>query len=222
MAVGTATGRPIGGRSHEVFHTYRDMAMFNNSKHSGSKRSRVASLTAAAALVLSLPLGSAAPAAAASAPPESPGCETYGCLYEHCPTHVNRRGDNSCKYGVAYERLPDGPDNRRYVKTLWPENYDSDRRHMWDQVAYCESTWRWDINNGNGFHGGVQFHPNTWRFYGGEQYAPNAWQATPEQQISIAERVAYYGYTRADGTHINPQGPGAWPRCGRYLSRPAA
>lgn len=194
--------------------------MFNSSKHIASSRLHFLRVAAAAIIVAALSLGLSAPASAANPPPENPGCETYGCLYEHCPNHYTRTGA-SCEYGIAFERLPDGPDNRRFIRVLWPEHYRSDRRHMWDNVAYCESTWRWHINNGNGFHGGVQFHPNTWNAYGGGEYASHAFQATPEQQISVGERVAYYGWTRPDGSFVPPQGAGAWPRCGRYLSPPA-
>ena len=224
MADGTPDQQDQTPQNAEVFHTYCDLAMFNSCKHSGSRGSRFVRGLAVAALVLGLQVSTMGAASAAAPPAESPGCETYGCLYEHCPTHYSRGGndrDASCDYGVAYQRLPDGPDNRRFVKVLWPEHYSSDRRGMWDDVAYCESTWRWNINNGNGFHGGVQFHPNTWSAYGGGEYAANAWQATPEQQISVAERVAFQGWTRADGSYVRPQGPGAWPRCGRYLSAPA-
>lgn len=72
---------------------------------------------------------------------------------------------------------------------------------VWDRVAYCESTGRWNINTGNGYYGGLQFAAGTWRSYGGQTYAPTANQATKEQQIAIARRV------------LAGQGPGAWPVC---------
>ena len=71
----------------------------------------------------------------------------------------------------------------------------------WDAVAQCESGGNWSINTGNGFSGGLQFHPQTWTGHGGGQYAPSAHLATREQQIAIAEKV------RAS------QGWGAWPAC---------
>ncbi|ODR18152.1 hypothetical protein BHQ19_27400 [Mycolicibacterium porcinum] len=42
----------------------------------------------------------------------------------------------------------------------------------WDTVARCESGGNWAINTGNGYHGGLQFSPSTWRSNGGGEYAP--------------------------------------------------
>ncbi|RWA20484.1 transglycosylase family protein [Mycolicibacterium brumae] len=78
----------------------------------------------------------------------------------------------------------------------------------WDQVAACESGGNWAINTGNGYHGGLQFSPSTWRGAGGGEFAPAAYLATKEQQIAVAERV------------LASQGRGAWPTCGRGLSSP--
>ncbi len=72
---------------------------------------------------------------------------------------------------------------------------------VWDTLAQCESTGNWSINTGNGFHGGLQFHPQTWLAYGGGEYAPYAYMATREEQIAIAEKVQA------------SQGWGAWPAC---------
>jgi len=76
----------------------------------------------------------------------------------------------------------------------------------WDALAQCESGGNWGINTGNGYSGGLQFSPGTWRAYGGGEYAPSAGQATREQQIAVAERVraARGGY-------------GDWPACSRKL-----
>ena len=74
---------------------------------------------------------------------------------------------------------------------------------VWDAVAKCESSNRWNINTGNGYYGGLQFSSATWAGYGGRQYAPQAHLATKEQQIAIARRT------------LAGQGPGAWPTCGR-------
>lgn len=193
--------------------------MFNISKHSARSSSHRLLLAAvlSAALSTLLPL---TPASAASPPPQNPGCTTYGCVYEECPGYHSRRGAAPCEQHVVHERLEETR-TRRLVATRWPEHYRPDRRHMWDQVAHCESTWRWAIDNGNGYHGGLQFHPRTWRAYGGAEYAAYAHQATAEQQISVGERVAFHGWTAPDGTHHAPQGKGAWPRCGRVLSPPA-
>jgi resuscitation-promoting factor RpfA len=73
----------------------------------------------------------------------------------------------------------------------------------WDRVAQCESSGNWNINTGNGFSGGLQFTPSTWRAFGGAQFADVADQATREQQIVVAEKV------------LAGQGWGAWPVCSR-------
>lgn len=71
----------------------------------------------------------------------------------------------------------------------------------WDALAQCESSGKWSTNTGNGYYGGLQFHPQTWAAHGGHAYAPNAHQASREQQIAVAERV------------LQSQGWGAWPSC---------
>lgn len=83
---------------------------------------------------------------------------------------------------------------------------------VWEKVAECESSGRWNINTGNGHYGGLQFTASTWKAYGGGRYASRADLATKEQQIAVAEKV------------LAGQGPGAWPNCGPRagLSRGAA
>jgi len=73
---------------------------------------------------------------------------------------------------------------------------------VWDKLAMCESTGNWSINTGNGFSGGLQFTPQTWRAFGGKGQAH---QASREEQIAVAERV------------LKAQGWGAWPACSRKL-----
>ena len=82
-----------------------------------------------------------------------------------------------------------------------PEAPESSRGGIWDSIAQCESGGDWSISTGNGFSGGLQFHPQTWIGHGGGQYAPTAGQASREQQIAIAEKVQA------------SQGWGAWPAC---------
>jgi nucleoid-associated protein YgaU len=69
----------------------------------------------------------------------------------------------------------------------------------WDTVAACESGGNWSINTGNGYYGGLQFLPSTWRANGGSGM-PH--QASREEQIRVAENV------------LATQGIGAWPVCG--------
>jgi len=78
----------------------------------------------------------------------------------------------------------------------------ADTGSTWDRLAQCESGGNWAINTGNGFSGGLQFTPGTWRAFGG---AGVAHHASREQQIAVAERV------------LAEQGWGAWPACSRKL-----
>ncbi|WP_305852257.1 resuscitation-promoting factor [Blastococcus sp. PRF04-17] len=77
---------------------------------------------------------------------------------------------------------------------------------VWDRLAQCESGGNWAINTGNGYYGGLQFSPGTWRAYGG---AGLPHQASREQQIAIAEKVR-----AARG------GFGDWPGCASKLGLP--
>jgi resuscitation-promoting factor RpfA len=75
----------------------------------------------------------------------------------------------------------------------------------WDRLAKCESTSNWDADTGNGFKGGLQFTPSTWKRFGGKQYASTPDQASREEQIAVAKKV------QAE------QGWKAWPTCTKKL-----
>ena len=72
----------------------------------------------------------------------------------------------------------------------------------WDKLAKCESGGNWSINTGNGYYGGLQFNPTTWRAFGGEGM-PH--QASKAEQIAVAERT------------LAGQGWGAWPSCSKKM-----
>lgn len=72
----------------------------------------------------------------------------------------------------------------------------------WDRIAKCESSGKWNTNTGNGYQGGLQFSPRTWRAFGG---SGSAHKASRAQQIKIAERV------------LAKQGWKAWPACSKKL-----
>lgn len=79
-----------------------------------------------------------------------------------------------------------------------------DNAGVWTRLAQCESSGRWHRNDGT-YSGGLQFHPDTWLAYGGAQYAQSAHQATPAEQIVIAQKVQA------------SQGWDAWPACADEL-----
>ena len=70
----------------------------------------------------------------------------------------------------------------------------------WDAIAQCESGGNWSTDTGNGYKGGLQFLPSTWRANGGKGDPSNA---SREEQIAVAEKVK------------DSQGIGAWPVCGK-------
>jgi resuscitation-promoting factor RpfA len=75
----------------------------------------------------------------------------------------------------------------------------------WERVADCESSGRWWLSSGNGYHGGLQFLRSTWLAYGGGRFANYPHYASKWQQMLIAER-----YRRSAGMS-------GWPNCGgRY------
>ncbi len=63
----------------------------------------------------------------------------------------------------------------------------------WDRMATCETGGNWSMS-GSRYSGGVGFANTTWNAWGGREFAPNAGQATREQQIVVANRVATQGY----------------------------
>jgi LysM repeat protein len=72
----------------------------------------------------------------------------------------------------------------------------------WDRLAQCESGGNWGTNTGNGYYGGIQFNPSTWRAHGGSGM-PH--QASKAEQIAVAERT------------LAAQGWNAWPACSRKM-----
>ena len=72
----------------------------------------------------------------------------------------------------------------------------------WDRLAKCESGGRWNVNTGNGYYGGLQFSPRTWRAFGGKG---SAHTASRKEQIRVAERV------------LAAQGWKAWPSCSKKI-----
>jgi hypothetical protein len=75
-------------------------------------------------------------------------------------------------------------------------------RANWAAIAACESGGNWAANTGNGYWGGLQFHPGTWSANGGGPFnGSGPFPYSAGQQIAVAERV------------LAAQGPGAWPHC---------
>ncbi|MFZ0230773.1 MAG: transglycosylase family protein, partial [Mycobacterium sp.] len=95
---------------------------------------------------------------------------------------------------------PDAPANDAPAPEQAPAPVHRAYSVNWDAIASCESGGNWGISTGNGYAGGLQFTPSTWRSNGGAG-SPNG--ASREEQIRVAENV------------LHSQGIGAWPVCGR-------
>lgn len=68
----------------------------------------------------------------------------------------------------------------------------------WEKIAKCETDGNWQHKGGNGaghyFEGGLGIYDGTWDNWGGEEFADHAYDATKEQQIIVANRIALFGY----------------------------
>ena len=73
---------------------------------------------------------------------------------------------------------------------------------VWDRLAGCESSGRWDLDTGNGFYGGLQFTQDSWEMVGG---AGQPHHAPREEQIRRAVALQ------------DIRGWGAWPGCAAAL-----
>ena len=89
-----------------------------------------------------------------------------------------------------------------HIQRAAPQRASSGGTTVWDRLAQCESGGNWSINTGNGYYGGLQFLPSTWRAAGGSGM-PH--QASREEQIRVAENL------RADA------GFRPWPQCAAKL-----
>jgi resuscitation-promoting factor RpfB len=74
---------------------------------------------------------------------------------------------------------------------------------VWDRLAQCESHGNWAMRGT--YHGGLQFHPDTWNRWKPAGYPDYAYEATREQQIVVGERL-----------HA-ARGWAPWPHCSSVL-----
>jgi hypothetical protein len=67
---------------------------------------------------------------------------------------------------------------------------------FWEAVSWCETNHKW--NDGGYYAGGLGIAQSTWKGYGGWEFAKTAKKATKEQQITVANRIAFFGYQTTD------------------------
>jgi hypothetical protein len=63
---------------------------------------------------------------------------------------------------------------------------------FWEAVSWCETNHKW--NDGGYYAGGLGIAQSAWRGYGGWQFAKSPKKATKEQQIIVANRIAFFGF----------------------------
>ncbi len=83
-----------------------------------------------------------------------------------------------------------------------PSSSSSSGTGVWDRLAGCESNGRWSANTGNGYYGGLQFLPSTWRSVGGSGMPHEASKAEQIKRGQILQQRS---------------GWGQWPACSRKL-----
>lgn len=63
---------------------------------------------------------------------------------------------------------------------------------FWEAVSWCETNHNW--NDGGYYSGGLGMAQSVWVNYGGRQFASRPPRATKEEQIVVANRMAFFGY----------------------------
>ena len=67
---------------------------------------------------------------------------------------------------------------------------------FWEAVSWCETNHKW--NDGGYFSGGLGMAQSVWEGYGGRQFAKSPKKATKEEQIIVANRMAFFGFQTKD------------------------
>ncbi|MBL7099287.1 MAG: acyltransferase family protein [Alphaproteobacteria bacterium] len=110
---------------------------------------------------------------------------------------------------------PPGDSSKTLVRVAQPQAPAS----YWQRLAKCESNGNW--THGGQHAGGLNIFVPSWRAWGGAEFAPTPDKATPEQQITVANRIATDGWARPNGTVQMPIGFAGWG-CLSKVGRPPA
>lgn len=92
------------------------------------------------------------------------------------------------------------PSPKRYRRKLHPE--------FVERLAHCETHKDW--KNGGNWAGGLGIARSTWHAYGGHEFARTPDRATKAEQITVANRIALWGYVQPSGRYLYPVGLGGW------------
>jgi len=87
----------------------------------------------------------------------------------------------------------------------------------WHKLALCETDANW--KNSGRHSGGLGISTDDWKTWGGSEFAQTPAEATPEQQIEVANRMSTQGWKNAQGDDVKPIGFSRW-RCVVALGRP--
>ncbi len=98
----------------------------------------------------------------------------------------------------------------RYPKPMALEQF-------WVDIADCETGSDW--TNAGRYSGGLGIFISSWEGWGGRDFAPTPAEASPDQQITVANRISTQGWTRPDGKYVRPVGFGGWG-CSKVVGAP--
>ena len=104
-----------------------------------------------------------------------------------------------------------------YSPTLVPMVKPTVLDSFWYDMADCETGGNWQ--DGGEYSGGLGIYVGTWKAFGGLEFGPKPADATTEQQIIVANRVATHGWTKPDGKVVKAVGFSGWG-CLRVVGRP--
>jgi len=88
---------------------------------------------------------------------------------------------------------------------------------FWEAIADCETGSDW--TNPGRWAGGLGIYIDSWKGWGGREFAASASEASPAEQIVVANRISTQGWTRPDGKYVRPVGFGGWG-CTKVVGTP--
>ena len=77
------------------------------------------------------------------------------------------------------------------------------------ELATCETNLNWDHSTLS-YTGGFGIYRQTFARWSSRSPKRGARGLSPREQAVIADRIAWVGYTRADGEYVYPVGPWGW------------
>lgn len=63
---------------------------------------------------------------------------------------------------------------------------------FWEAVSWCETNHNW--NDGGYYAGGLGMAQSAWQGFGGREFSRSPKDATKEEQIIVANRLAFFGF----------------------------